>query len=76
MTSTTSADPADGRRTLVRVTAQHPRTVVAKGSASVDAALAAALVAADHNPSTLEIVCLDARLNVAAKREGFTVIDS
>ena len=39
----TSADPADGRRTLVRVTAQHPRTVVAKGSASVDAALAAAL---------------------------------
>jgi hypothetical protein len=38
--------------------------------------LAAALVAADHNPATLEIVCLDARLNVAAKREGFTVIDS
>jgi DNA-binding MarR family transcriptional regulator len=39
----TSADPADGRRTLVRITAQHPRTVVAKGSAPVDAALAAAL---------------------------------
>jgi DNA-binding MarR family transcriptional regulator len=39
----TSADPADGRRTLVRVAAQHPRTVAAKGSASVDAALAAAL---------------------------------
>ena len=38
----TSADPADGRRTLVRVTAAHPRTVAAKGSASVDAALAAA----------------------------------
>jgi DNA-binding MarR family transcriptional regulator len=39
----TSADPADGRRTLVQVTAEHPRTVAAKGSASVDAALAAAL---------------------------------
>jgi len=39
----TSADPADGRRTLVRVTAEHPRTVAAKGSAPVDAALAAAL---------------------------------
>ena len=38
----TSADPADGRRTLVRVSAEHPRTVAAKGSASVDAALAAA----------------------------------
>ena len=39
----TSADPADGRRTLVRVSDQHPRTVAAKGSAPVDAALAAAL---------------------------------
>ena len=39
----TAADPADGRRTLVRVSAQHPRTVAAKGSAPVDAALAAAL---------------------------------
>jgi DNA-binding MarR family transcriptional regulator len=39
----TSADPADGRRTLVRVSAEHPRTVAAKGAAPVDAALAAAL---------------------------------
>jgi DNA-binding MarR family transcriptional regulator len=39
----TSADPADGRRTLVRVPARHSRTVVTKGSAPVDAALAAAL---------------------------------
>ena len=39
----TSADPADGRRTLVRVSAQHPRAVAAKGSVPVDAALAAAL---------------------------------
>ena len=37
----TSADPADGRRTLVRVTAEHPRTVAAKGAVPVDAALAA-----------------------------------
>ena len=39
----TSADPADGRRTLVRITAEHPRTVAAKGSVPADAALAAAL---------------------------------
>jgi DNA-binding MarR family transcriptional regulator len=39
----TAADPADGRRTLVRVSAGHPRTVAAKGMASVDAALAEAL---------------------------------
>jgi DNA-binding transcriptional ArsR family regulator len=39
----TLADPADGRRTLVRVTAEHPPTVAAKGSAPVDVALAAAL---------------------------------
>ena len=39
----TSADPADGRRTLVRVSAGHPRAVAAKGMASADAALAEAL---------------------------------
>jgi DNA-binding transcriptional ArsR family regulator len=39
----TSADPSDGRRTLVRVAPGHPRTVVAKGSVCVDAALADAL---------------------------------
>jgi len=39
----TSADPSDGRRTLVRVIPDHPRTVAAKGSVSVDAALADAL---------------------------------
>jgi len=39
----TSADPSDGRRTLVRVAPGHPRTVVAKGSASVDGVLADAL---------------------------------
>ena len=35
--------------------------------------LAAALIGADHDPGTLEIVCLDARLTSAARREGFVV---
>jgi DNA-binding transcriptional ArsR family regulator len=39
----TSADPSDGRRTLVRVAPDHPRTIVAKGSVPVDGALAEAL---------------------------------
>ena len=33
----------------------------------------AALVAAEHEPATLEFVSLDARLNEAAAREGFPV---
>lgn len=36
--------------------------------------LAAAIVAADHEPTTLEFVSLDQRLNEAASREGFTVL--
>lgn len=35
--------------------------------------LAAAIVAAEHEPRTLEFVSLDARLNEAAGREGFPV---
>ena len=38
--------------------------------------LAAALIAANHDPTTLEIVCLDARLATAARREGFKVLDA
>jgi hypothetical protein len=38
--------------------------------------LAAALIAASHDPVTLELVCLDSRLTAAARREGFTVIAS
>jgi len=38
--------------------------------------LSAALIAANHDPATLEMVCLDGRLTAAARREGFTVIDS
>ena len=52
----TSADPGDGRRTLVRVSAQHPRTVAAKGSASVDGALAAALGEPEDGPGVAEII--------------------
>ena len=37
--------------------------------------LAAAILAAESKPATLEFVCLDARLALAAAREGFTVID-
>ena len=61
----TSADPADGRRTLVRVSAEHPRTVAGKGSAPVDAALAAALGEPDGGPAVAEIV---ATLNALAER--------
>ena len=38
--------------------------------------LAAALIAANHDPVTLEIVCLDARLATAARREGFKVLEA
>jgi uncharacterized protein len=38
--------------------------------------LSAALIAATHDPATLEMVCFDTRLTAAARREGFTVIDS
>lgn len=37
--------------------------------------LSAALIAANHDPTTLEMVCFDNRLTLAARREGFTVID-
>lgn len=37
--------------------------------------LAAAFVAAEGRPDSLELVCLDDRLGLAAKREGFQVID-
>ncbi len=36
--------------------------------------LAAAILAAEHEPATLEFVCLDERLNEAASREGFRVL--
>jgi hypothetical protein len=36
--------------------------------------LAAATVAAENDPATLDIVCLDARLSGAARIEGYKVI--
>lgn len=36
--------------------------------------LAAAIIAAEREPSTLEVVSLDDRLNDAASREGFRVV--
>ena len=35
--------------------------------------LAAAIAASENSPSTLELVCLDARLVEAARREGFVI---
>lgn len=36
--------------------------------------LAAATIAAEHEPASLEFVCLDDRLNLAAQREGFPIV--
>ncbi len=38
--------------------------------------LAALLIAADHDPTSTELVCLDERLTSAARREGFTVLSA
>jgi uncharacterized protein len=62
--------PSDAvRRTAERLLRAHPLR------AADSLQLAAALIAADHDASTLEIVCLDERLTSAARREGFAVID-
>jgi uncharacterized protein len=62
--------PSDAvRRTAERLLRTHSL----RGADSLQ--LAAALIAADHDPSTLEIVCLDTRLINAARREGFSVLD-
>jgi hypothetical protein len=58
----------------VRLTAERLlRTHTLRAADSLQ--LAAALIAADHDPSSLEIVCLDTRLVSAARREGFSVLD-
>jgi hypothetical protein len=61
--------PSDAvRRTAERLLRTHPLR-------AADALqLGAALIAADHDPASLELVCLDERLTVAARREGFTVL--
>lgn len=60
---------ASVRRTAERLIRVHPLR------AADSLQLAAALIAADHDPSTLEIVCLDARLATAARREGFRLLE-
>lgn len=61
--------PTDAiRRTAERLLRAHPLR------AADSLQLAAAIVAADHDPATLDLVCLDARLIVAARREGFKVL--
>ncbi len=53
------------RRTAERMLRVHPLR-------AADALqLAAAMIAADHDPGRLEIVCLDHRLGEAATKEGF-----
>jgi predicted nucleic acid-binding protein len=56
------------RRTAERLLRVHPLR------AADSLQLAAAIVASDHDPATLDFVCLDARLAAAAQREGFTVV--
>ena len=56
------------RRTAERVLRAHPLR------AADSLQLAAALIASDHDPVSLEFVCLDVRLAGAARREGFIVI--
>ena len=36
--------------------------------------LAAAIVASEHRPSSVDFVCLDERLTATAQREGFNVV--
>jgi predicted nucleic acid-binding protein len=60
--------PSDAiRSTAQRLVRVHPLR-------SADALqLAAAIIAAEHDPASLELVGLDERLNDAARREGFLV---
>ena len=63
--------PSDSvRRTAERLLRTHPL----RSADSLQ--LAAALIAADHDPATLPMVCLDDRLTQAARREGFAVINT
>ncbi len=58
----------------VRLTAQRFLRVHPLRSADA-LQLAAAIVAAEGSPQTLEFVSLDARLRAAAQREGFSVLE-
>jgi len=61
--------PSDSiRRTAERLLRAHPLRT------ADSLQLAAALIASDHEPMSLQFVCLDVRLARAAQREGFEVI--
>lgn len=60
----TTVDPGDGRRTLVRVSEEHPCSVARKGAASVDGALAVAL----GNPDAVRVLETFAKRLSPAKR--------
>lgn len=64
-------EPSDAvRQTAVRFLRVHPLR-------AADALqLAAAYAAAEHRPSSLELVTRDERLAVAARKEGFVVLDA
>ena len=64
-------DPSDTiREAAVRFLRVHPLR-------AADALqLAAAFVAAERRPSSLEVVTLDDRLAVAARKEGFALIEA
>ena len=61
--------PSDAvRRTAERLLRTHPLR-------AADALqLGAALVGAGHDPSSLQLVCMDERFKTAARREGFSVL--
>jgi predicted nucleic acid-binding protein len=61
-----ASDPL--RRSAERLLRVHPLR------AADSLQLAAALVAANHDPPSIEFVCLDTRLAAAARREGFSVL--
>lgn len=57
-----------GRQVAQRLLRLHPLRV------ADSLQLAAALLACEHRPQGWQFVCLDARLSLAAEREGFSVI--
>jgi predicted nucleic acid-binding protein len=63
-------DPSDAvREAAIRFLRVHPLR------ASDALQLAAAFVASDRRPSSLEVITLDDRLALAARKEGFAVIE-
>lgn len=63
-------DPSDTvRETAVRILRVHPLR------AADSLQLAAAFMAAERRPSSLEVVTLDDRLAAAARKEGFVLIE-